>query len=174
MATLEGLIQSLSTTFTSDIIKPLTRNKIIKDEKGIGIFSELIVNRIVIGLMACVAFILSYQQLISPDLSVGIFAQNGVYAYFSAVFVPVVFGIFIKNVPRLAVVAASVTAIIVHFGIYYGRLTPYMKEGTRNPGISSALAIISSLGVATIIYFLIKKNEAKKTVAVRNAIAVEA
>jgi sodium/pantothenate symporter len=173
MATLEGLIQSLSTTFTSDIIKPLTGNSIIKDESGKGMISELLMNRIVIGVMAVVAFYLSYQQLVSPDLSVGIFAQNGVYAYFSAVFVPVLFGIFMKNVPRIAVVAASVTAIIVHFSVYYGRLTPYMKEGTRNPGIASALAIVASLLVATTLYFLNRKTANEKIVRHSDPLAVE-
>ncbi|MFN2438151.1 MAG: hypothetical protein ABR503_03055, partial [Chitinophagaceae bacterium] len=62
MATLEGLIQSLSTTFTSDIIKPLTRGSIVK-EKGssTGLISELLLNRFVIGIMAIVAFFISYQ-----------------------------------------------------------------------------------------------------------------
>jgi sodium/pantothenate symporter len=175
MATLEGLIQSLSTTFTSDIIKPLTGNRIIKEHKnGGGIISELYLNRFVIGIMAVVAFFISYQQLISPDLSVGIFAQNGVYAYFSAAFVPVVFGIFIKEVPKAAVMAASLTAVIVHFSIYYGRLTPYMKEGTRNPGIASAIAIVCSLVVATVVYFITRKKENEKMVAPRNAVSIEA
>lgn len=173
MATLEGLIQSLSTTFTADIIKPLTGNRLIKNEAGKGMVSELLLNRAVIGLMAVVTFFLSYQQLTSPDLSVGIFAQNGVYAYFSAVFVPVLFGIFMKNVPRLSVVAASVTAIVVHFGVYYGRLTPYMKEGTRNPGIASALAILASLAVALVLYFFTRKKADEKLVAHSDALVVE-
>jgi sodium/pantothenate symporter len=175
LATLEGLIQSLSTTFTSDVIKPLTGGRWIREEGGTkGFISELMLNRVVIGLMAIVAFFLSYQQLVSPDLSVGIFAQNGVYAYFSGVFVPVLFGIFRKDVPKLAVMAGSVTAVVVHFSIYYGRLTPYMKEGTRNPGIASAIAIICSLLVATTLYLIIRKRKNEETVVHRNPVAVEA
>ena len=155
MSTLEGLIQSLSTTITSDMIKPLTGNKLIKSESG-GIISELLLNKIVIGLLALIAITLSYQQLVAPDLSVGIFAQNGVYAFFSAAFVPVVFGIFLKEVPKLVPIAASVTALVVHFGVYYGRLTHYMESGTRNPGIAAALAISSSVLVATALYFITK------------------
>ena len=159
MATLEGLIQSLSTTFTSDVIKPLTRHHLVRSGDGKqGLIPELLLNRLVIGVMAVIAFFLSYQQMVSPDLSVGIFAQNGVYAYFSAVFVPVLFGIFLKQVPRAAVMTASITAVVVHFSVYYGRLTLYMKEGTRNPGIASALAILSSLLVAGIIYYVTRKN----------------
>jgi sodium/pantothenate symporter len=66
-----------------------------------GFISELALNRFVIFVLALVSFTLSYNQLVEPDLSVGIFAQNGVYAYFSAAFVPVLFGIFLKNVPTV-------------------------------------------------------------------------
>ena len=56
-------------------------------------------------------------------------------------------------------IAASLTAVFIHFGVYYGRLTSYMENGTRNPGIASALAIIGSLVVGTTLYFLLKKKE---------------
>ena len=75
---------------------------------------------------------------------------------------PVVFGIFLKEVPKLAPIAASVTALVVHFGIYYGRLTSYMQQGTRNPGIASAIAIICSLLVGTAFYFALRKRKNEK------------
>jgi sodium/pantothenate symporter len=155
MATLEGLIQSLSTTFTSDIIAPLTKGSIFKtDTNPHGILSELSINRIVIVVMALVTIVLSYQQLNKPDLSVGIFAQNGVYAYFCGAFVPVLFGIFFKKVSTISVIVASITAVVVHFIIYYARLTPYMESGTRNPAIAAAIAILSSLVVGLLVHFL--------------------
>jgi sodium/pantothenate symporter len=157
MSTLEGLIQSLSTTITSDLIKPLTGNRLIKNEHG-GVIRELVMNRIVIGVLAVVSISISYQQLVNPDLSVGILAQNGVYAFFSSAFVPVVFGIFLKEVPKAAPIAASVTALVVHFSIYYGRLTSYMHEGTRNPGIASAIAILCSLIVGLTLFFALRKK----------------
>jgi sodium/pantothenate symporter len=139
ISTLEGLIQSLSTTVTSDIIGTFTRHKN---------YNEVAVNRGVIVALALISFFFSYRQLVAPDLSVGIFAQNGVYAYFSAAFIPVLFGTFTKKV-RLAVpVAGALTAVIVHFAIYYGRLTPYMEEPVRNPGIAAAIAICASVIVA--------------------------
>jgi sodium/pantothenate symporter len=158
MSTLEGLIQSLSTTITSDIIKPLTGSRIIKNETG-GIIPELWMNRIVIILFAIVSIIISYGQLVKPDLSVGIFAQNGVYAFFSAAFVPVLFGIFLKDAPVTSVAAASVTAVVVHFGVYYGRLTSYMQTTTRNPGVAAALAVMASLVVGITLYYALRKKE---------------
>jgi sodium/pantothenate symporter len=150
MATLESLIQSISTTITSDIIKPLSRKATLKN--------ELAINRLVIAVMAAVTIFVSYQQLTHPDLSVGILAQNGVYASFSAAFVPLLFGMFLKDVNKAAPIIASVVAIVVHFSVYYGRLTPYMEHGTRNPGIASAIAILSSLAVGGIIYLVTKRK----------------
>ena len=104
MATLESLIQSISTTITSDIIKPLSGKAVLKN--------ELLLNRLVIGIMATITIFISYQQLTHPDLSVGILAQNGVYASFSAAFVPLLFGMFLKDVNKAAPIIASVVAIV--------------------------------------------------------------
>ncbi|MGB3183603.1 MAG: sodium:solute symporter [Cyclobacteriaceae bacterium] len=153
ISTLEGLIQSLSTTVTSDIIGTYIKNKT---------YNEVAVNRLVIVGLAIISFFFSYRQLVAPDLSVGIFAQNGVYAYFSAAFIPVLFGTFTKNV-RLAVpVSGALTAVIVHFAIYYGRLTPYMSEPVRNPGVAAAIAICASVVVAMGVHMALPASKVTK------------
>lgn len=146
ISTLEGLIQSLSTTITSDILGSFNRRM------GRSFRNEVGVNRLVIFFLAIISFFFSYQQLIAPDLSVGIFAQNGVYAYFSAAFIPVLFGIFFKRVPLAVPVTGAIVAVVVHFGIYYGRITPYMQEAIRNPGVAAALAICTSFIISMGIY----------------------
>lgn len=152
LSTLESLIQSLSITITSDILEPLSPNFISK--------KSFLVNKIVIVFLAIISFLLSWNQIQNPKLSVAIFAQNGVYAYFAAAFVPVLFGTFLKNVSTRAVFAASITAILVHFGIYYFKITPYMKGAVNNPGISAAIAIISSLFVGFILNLYFRKQKA--------------
>lgn len=146
LSTLESLIQSLSITITSDIINPISKHKLGN--------KTIMVNKIVIVGLAIVSFVLSWQQIKSPNVSVAIFAQNGVYAYFAAAFVPVLFGTFLKNVSTRSVFIASITAILVHFGIYYGRLTPYMQEPVNNPGVSAAIGIVSSLIIGFVFYKL--------------------
>ncbi len=148
IATLESLIQSVSTTITSDIIKTLSGKAVLKN--------ELMVNKMVIAAMAVITITVSYNQLKHPDLSVGILAQNGVYASFSAAFVPLLFGMFLKNVHKAAPIIASVVAIVVHFSVYYGRLTPYMQEPVRNPGVASAIAILTSIVVGATVYMITK------------------
>ncbi|WP_018476248.1 sodium/pantothenate symporter [Pontibacter roseus] len=145
LSTLEGLIQSLSITITSDILRPIVGESITKH--------GVMINRLVIVVLAAVTIWLTFDQLQNPNLSVGIFAQNGVYAYFSAAFVPVLFGMFLRRVPLIAPVAASITSVIVHFGVYYGGLTTYMQAPVRNPGIAAALAILASVAVGLIFYY---------------------
>ncbi len=156
LSTLEGLVQSVPTSITSDIIVPLMGDRLGVGEEREG--RTIAINKIVIVLVGIVAVLLSYQQLVNPSLSVGIFAQNGVYAYFSAAFVPVLLGIYFKNVPAIAPMAASVTAIIVHFGVYYGRIGSYMQADVRNPAIAATFAILCSIVVGFGLYFILRKQ----------------
>tara|TARA_Y100001980_G_scaffold45944_1_gene27720 strand:- start:5384 stop:6898 length:1515 start_codon:yes stop_codon:yes gene_type:complete len=152
LSTLEGLIQSLSASLTADLIKPIFGGRFSTDI-GRQAKQEILVNKLVIVFLAVVSFIFSYQQLVSPNLSVGIFAQNGVYAYFSAAFVPVFFGMFITGVRLQTVFIASVVAVAVHFSVYYGQFMPYMKETVNNPAIASTVALLISVSVGLILHF---------------------
>ena len=146
LSTLEGLIQAIPTTLTNDLIMPV----VSRYKKGV---NAIHVNWCVTFLVAVAAIFLSYEQLVNPSLSVGIFAQNGVYAFFSAAFVPVFFGIFTKTTNRYVPIVASIVAIVTHFSIYYLELTPYMYGATiKNPAIASAIALLVSTAVGTVIY----------------------
>lgn len=164
MSTLEGLVQSVSTTITSDLLKPLLGKRLPESKL-------VMVNRLAIVGMALITIYLSHKQLTAPKLSVGIFAQNGVYAYFSAAFIPVIFGIFVKDVKAWVPFAASITAILVHFGVYYllplgvelfgwemGFFTKFLHGPVRNPAIASSSAIVVSSFVGFILLRVSKLN----------------
>ena len=68
--------------------------------------------------MAVVAF-LCREKILNPNVSVAIFAQNGTYSYFSILIVPLVFGIFLKNVKKESALSGSITALVVYFVVYY-------------------------------------------------------
>jgi sodium/pantothenate symporter len=165
LSTLEGLIQSLSTTITSDIIKPLF-GKYFKTDKSL-----IAVNKLAIVFLAVVSVFISIDQLINPKLSVAILAQNGVYAYFSIAFVPILFGIFFKNIDIKVPVIAALSAMLIHFGVYYflpylvseygisfGWYTKYLTGAVRNPAIASATAIVLSTVVGLTVYLFSKSK----------------
>lgn len=152
VSTLESLIQSLSTSITNDIIEPLAGKQLFEDSI-LGLPAKLVYNRAVIVIMAAVTIVVSWQQLVNPKLSVGIFAQNGVYAYFSAAFVPILMGMFFRNVPKAAPIGASVVAVVVHFTVYYGQIrVPFSEADGENPAVAATLAIISAVVVGFGIY----------------------
>jgi sodium/pantothenate symporter len=168
LSTLEGLIQSLSSTITSDIVKPLF-GKHIKEDK-----QYVLINRAIIVVMAVVAFLISLDQIHNPKLSVAILAQNGVYAYFSIAFFPILFGIFTKSEDKRIPITAALTALLVHFGVYYilpvlmvhfdftiGAATKYLSGPIRNPAIAASTAIVLSSLTGVIMYQITKRR--KKT-----------
>jgi sodium/pantothenate symporter len=161
ISTLEGLIQSVSTTITSDIIKPIF-GKLFPADETKNASTTILINRIVIIAIGIISIFISYDQLINPNLSVGIFAQNGVYGYFSAAFVPILFGMFLKDATKTSVISASLVAIVVHFSFFYGNIkVPFSIATGQNPGVSGAVAITASVIVGALVYFITrKKNDA--------------
>jgi sodium/pantothenate symporter len=156
LSTLEGLIQSVSTTITTDLVRPMMlKFKGLEPEDG----TMIKINRLVIVILAIVAIFLSRNQLLYPKLSVAIFAQNGVYAFFAAAFFPILFGMFSKRTPSLAAIGASVTAVVVHFSMYYGKISvPFTLATGENPGVAAAIAIVMSLLVGSVIFHLKKDS----------------
>ncbi len=168
ISTLEGLIQSVSTTITSDIIKPLTGNKLRSDRAMISL------NKTVIALMAVATIVLSWKQIVSPKLSVGIFAQNGVYAYFAAAFVPVIFGIFHQSMKSSLAFMGTLIAFTVHFSVYYflpylvtnydlsfGFFTKYLEGPVRNPAIAASSAVVVSTLVVLLMLLFDRGKDTK-------------
>lgn len=152
ISTIEGLIQSISTTITKDIVEPLA-GKVLPSDEGERDRVLQKVNKAAIALLAIVSIFLSRDQMLHPKLSVAIFAQNGVYAYFSAAFLPILFGMFLKDVPKSAPIAASITAIVVHFWISLANVRiPFTQSSGQNPGVAASMAIVASVIVGGVIY----------------------
>lgn len=152
ISTLEGLVQSVSATITNDIVLPILKKDYSENQKKN-------INRIVIGVLALISIVISYDQLINPNLSVGIFAQNGVYMFFASAFVSILFGIFLKDTPAKAAIWATITAAVVYISVYYGGLLPPYTDGeVKNPAVAAAVAILASLAIGLILYFMLRKK----------------
>jgi sodium/pantothenate symporter len=141
-STMEGILLSLSSIFSNDFIRTTGWVK-AADEQALKT-SLLRFSRIFIVVLAPVTFLLAWNQIVNPSLSVAIFAQNGVYALIAATFAPVLYGVFWKgDAPRNLVLLSSATALIIHLGMYYGGITMYHN----NPAVPATCGILASTAI---------------------------
>ena len=97
--------------------------------------------------------------MVNPKLSVAILGQNGVYAYFSAAFLPILLGMFSIVIDKKVVIISSVVAVIVHFSMYYGKLpVPFTQATGENPGVAASVAIIISMLTGFLVHQLTRKK----------------
>jgi SSS family solute:Na+ symporter/sodium/pantothenate symporter len=137
-STLEGVILAISTIFANDFYGTFARAKEMNPER---LQKNLLrVGRIFLVALAPITLFLAYRQIVAPSLSVAIFAQNGIYGLFSATFAPVLFGIFSRRATAWLVFASAISALIVHFGMYYGGITVYHN----NPAVPATFALLTS------------------------------
>ncbi len=142
-STLEGVALALSSIFAADFYGTWARRAGVSEEE---VRTRLLkVGRLFLVALAPVTLALAWWQAVRPSLSVAIFTQNGVYALFAATFAPVAFGIFSRRLTAPWALSAALTALAVHFGMYYGKITPYHT----NPAVPATFALLASLTVAT-------------------------
>ena len=144
-STMEGLLVALSTIFSNDIYRPIAKRAGDLTDEEIDARAVRYSRYFLAALVPVVAGI-SYGQIVNPNLSVAILGQNGVYALFSATFVPILFGIFSERITKGAVLASATTALGVHFGMYYGEITMY----ANNPAVPATAALVTSTAVALV------------------------
>ncbi|MFA6234738.1 MAG: sodium:solute symporter [Bacteroidota bacterium] len=140
-STLEGILLALSSIFANDFLRSVLPSRWTAGEKWKK--QSLRSAKIFLVALAPVTLLLSWDQIMHPSLSVALFAQNGVYGLFAATFVPVLFGVFTRRATKGMVFTASLVALIVHFGMYYGKLTVYHN----NPAVTAACALIASVSI---------------------------
>lgn len=143
-STMEGILVALSSIFANDLL----RNVLPGARANPDAWRErsLRYARAFLVVLAPVTIWLSWRQIVSPSLSVAIFAQNGVYGLFAATFVPILFGIFVPRSSRWVVLAASLTALTIHFGMYYAKVGAFHN----NPAVPATLGLVGSVLVGVV------------------------
>jgi SSS family solute:Na+ symporter/sodium/pantothenate symporter len=137
-STLEGVALALCTIFANDFYGGIAE---LRGMDGETLRSRLLpVGRWFLVGLAPVTFALAWWQIVSPSLSVALFAQNGIYGLFAATFAPVLFGIFSKDANRTVAFCAALLALATHFGMTYAEVTRY----ANNPAVPAATAIVLS------------------------------
>ncbi len=151
-STLDNILVVLSSIFSVNILKELINkiNPTIEESKFKWI--QLFASKIFMIVLAIIIYLLSINQIYHPNLSVAIFAQNGVYGLFVTTFWPIFLGLFRNELNKVIVFIASMIAFLTHFGFYYLEITKYHN----NPGATAASALIIS-GMFVLLVSIIQK-----------------
>ncbi|NQV49128.1 MAG: hypothetical protein HQ507_01425, partial [Candidatus Marinimicrobia bacterium] len=154
MSTLDGILVALSAIIANDLYLPLT------EKRHPGAMSEgrqnlaLKAGRLSLIGLALLTLILSLLQHYYKEFSVAIFAQTWLYALFNATFIPLLFGIFTKEMNKRWILAASLLSITTHVAFRYGELSILTSADYINPGLTSAYGIIASLLLMGVYYLI--------------------
>lgn len=152
MSTLDGILVALSAIFANDFYLVLARKRLEGRSTQERYDIALKVGRYALLGLAVVAFVLGYLQHHYKEFSVAIFAQTWLYGLFTATFIPLLFGMFVKDVNKWWVLAASLTSFGVHLVFRYGKLTILTGADYLNPGLTASYGIIVSLVIMAVYY----------------------
>ena len=136
-STLEAIILALSTIFSQDVVGPVLHFL------GLREVEPLRLARMFFVLLAPIASLLAWRQIVSPSLSVIIFAFNGILAFTAAVVPSIAFGIYSKSQSTRAAFVSSVVALIVFYSMLAFKLTKYHT----NPMIPGTIGVFVGLAV---------------------------
>ncbi|MEM6958312.1 MAG: sodium:solute symporter family protein [Myxococcota bacterium] len=128
MSTMDGILVSASTIAGNDLVLGLAGDR-VKDKQRFALRAS----RAILVAMGTVSLLIALDP---PDL-VGLFAWVGLYGLVAASLVPVTAGIFFRDVPAIGAAGAAIVGPLVHFGAYFGGLTP-------NPGVSATCGVALS------------------------------
>lgn len=149
MSTLDGILVALSAILANDVFLVLRRRRSGGGSEADRDLAFKVGRTSLVG-FGVLAFVLSLFQHYYKGFSVALFAQEGVYALFAATFVPLLFGMFGRGLTKGVVVAASVSALAVHFAFRYGQLTLLTAADYTNPGLTATYGLLTSLLVAAV------------------------
>lgn len=122
LSTLEGILGALAAIAAIDVHGLLRVN-------GVGGLVFARAATVVLGLLTVA---LSWHQLANPTGgTVAIFAQYGVYGFFTAAFFPMACGMFLPGVGRRAVIAGVVAALCAYLGLAWTEAVPL----ANNPAV---------------------------------------
>jgi sodium/pantothenate symporter len=145
MSTLDGILVALSAILANDVYLTLVKDR----EAHLRRAFRLSQGSLLLGGVA--TFFLALDQRRRKELTIALFAQDGIYGLFAATCLPVLFGLFPGWRPsRAGVLLSSLAALAVHFGIRRAKLTFLTAADWTNPGLTVTYALAAALLVIAI------------------------
>lgn len=136
-STLEAIVLALASIFSHDVVRPVL-SALRKKE-----INELALARAFFVLLVPITSLLAWRQIVSPSLSVIIFAFNGILAFTAAVVPSIVFGIYSKSQSSRAAFVSAVAALVVFYATLSSKAMPYHT----NPMVPGTIGIFAGLVV---------------------------
>lgn len=161
MSTLDGILVALSSIIANDLYLPLTKNQHTGAPSEQRLNMALKIGRLSLIALAILTLGLSLMQHYYKEFSVAVFAQTWLYALFNATFIPLLFGIFTKEMNKRWILAASLLSITTHVAFRYGQFSILTSADYINPGLTSAYGIIASL-ILMGFYYVIRMFKASQ------------
>lgn len=153
-STLEGILLALSSIAAGDIAGPVRR---LMGAGELSSRQSLVLARGFIAVLAPILIYLSWDQIVDPQLSVIIFAFNGILAATAATFMPVLYGIYGKGKPVWRILLAAAIGLTVHYAMVLLEIGRYHD----NPMVPATLALVASCAVFGLSGLVSPKKEAK-------------
>lgn len=161
ISTLEAILLSFTVTYGFDIIMPIASSfKLLDPTKREDQLKVLKWGKWLTILSGVVIYFMTYDQIVSPNVSVALFAFNGVYALFAANFIPIAAKIFKINLPKIIAISSSALVLIIHFGMSTMRISlPGLNPlYWTNPGATATFALIAGILFAAVGTLIAQKS----------------
>ena len=162
MSTLDGILVALSAIIANDFYLVLRRKQLNDVSRSDQLTLALKVSKYSLVFLGIIAYVLAYFQHYYKEFSVAIFAQTWIYTLFNATFIPLLFGMFDKQVNKWIVLFASGVSVAVHIIFRYGKISILSSVinipglgavgDFTNPGLTAAYGLISGLAVMSFYY----------------------
>ncbi len=142
MSTLDGLLISISTITANDLVLNLFANKDNMNQET-KMKLALRTSHIVLVVIAIAAYFIN----LNPPKLLGIFGQVGVYGLTVAAAPALIFGIMYQKPPIKYIWISSLTALVIHFGLYFfgNQFISKTIVSFVNPGVTAAIAATVSI-----------------------------
>ena len=142
MSTLDGLLVSLSTITSNDLVlNVVERREHFSEEQHMAF--ALKGSHIVLIVIAVAAFFINLQ----PPRLLGIFGQTGVYGLTAAAASPLLLGVIFHRVPVALVWIGSAAALVLHFLLFVqgAAIFPDSTLTFGNPGVTASIASLVTI-----------------------------
>jgi len=115
---------------------------------------------VIVVLLGILLYPLTLNQILQPNVSVALFAFNGIYALFCMTFIPIAAKVFGFNLSSSELLLSFTIIALFHFGMGFGhwQIPGLNSNYWMNPGVTAVFGLIIVFIVILISQFFRKRT----------------